>query len=68
MIDLCIAMLQAIGYYEPFGFVYGVISGGLVKYALRDFNGGSFTLYHHNSFSVGIENNNISSFLKLVQV
>lgn len=68
MIDLCIAMLQAIGHYKPFGFMYRVISCGLIKYALRNFNGRSFALYDHNSFSTGIKNDNISSFLKLIQI
>jgi len=67
MVDEGVAMLQSIGNHKPFGFVYGIVSGGLVKDGLGDFNGGRFTLDHHDAFAVGVVDDDVCSFLEFVQ-
>ena len=44
-----------------------IVACGLIKHGLVDLDRGRFALHNQDPFSMGIEDNNISAFLQLVQ-
>jgi hypothetical protein len=63
MINLCITMFEPVGYHQPSGFMDRIVTGGLVKHPLRDFDSRGFTFNHHDPLSGGIEDHNVSPLL-----
>ena len=67
MVYLRIAMLQAIGNHQPFGFMYRIVARCLIKSSLCNLYGGCFTFYDHDPFPSRIEDDYICSFLQFIE-